>query len=562
MFRSLTTRRVLIALALAAALGCGIRNFYVSPEYSRAFSHVPDSVENTLAMKNLMDGHGFTLRLNGVDHPSRYQPWFSLLFVYPALVFAGGNVLCAWCGVFAAGALALFAAFLVGRKIGGGACGVLLAAVLGVFADFARYANVPMTEVPYAMLLLFAAAAWLNIRLGEKPRVADHLLFGVLCALAGALRSTALVLPILVVLPLWKRRPGWKTAAAVLAAAWLPALAVAAANAIYNRLVFGEFFRSGYHFWDPVNYDYPEMTFGWRFFVGNLQGYANVCNLLFLLLPAVVTAVGWIVLRRRDREAARKLGAFALFVAAVTAVTMAVYLPYFSYQERFFVPVRALAMLCAAAAAALTAADFLRRKSEAVLIAVALAVALAPWGDPCAEQLKHDSLRSAKIDLLIRMRETLPENAVLLTVFQQGAAEYFFVGRSGRRIIPFFRCYEYAQMVTAKRRMAPPPGGFGNMELSEANRYLAEHGGARPYPTVYSEAPEEVDRLIRSGVPVYVSGYTLLIHRPARELGKRYDLVPAGGSEVFKVFRLTPRSAAPGSLRQVVEDRRVGDDQR
>ena len=543
MFETPTPRRILIALALTLALWCGVRNFHVPSEYSRVFSHVPDSVENTLGMESFMAGRGYTVHLNGVDYPPRYQPWFSLLFVAPALVFSGGNVLCAWYGCFAAGAVALLAAFLLGRKLESGACGVLLAAVLGAFADFARYANVAMTEVPHTMLLIFAALAWIRLCGNDKTRVRDHLVFGILCALAGALRSTALVLPILVLFPLVKRRPDGKKLFAALAAAWLPALAVAAANAIYNKAVFGEFFRSGYHFWDPVNYDYIDMTFGWRHLVGNLKGYANSYNFLFLLLPAAVAAVGWAILRRRAPEKARDVGYCCCFAAAVAAVTVAVYLPYFSFQERFFVPVRALAMLCAAAASALLISTFFRRKSgEAVLVLAALAVAFFPWRAPYAEQLEHDTLRSAKIALLVKMRDTLPENAVLLTIFQQGAAEYFFVGNSGRRIIPFFRCYEYAQMVTAKHRIPAPPGSFAEMELPEAHRYIAEHGGVRPYPLVYTESPGEVDKLIRSGIPVYVSTYTLLIHRPARELALKYELVPAGKTETFEFFRLAPRS--------------------
>ena len=535
-----TARKILIALALTLVIINGMRVFYVPSGYSRVFSHVPDSVENTLAMKGLLEGRGYTLRLNGVDHPPRYQPWFSLLFVAPALVFAKGNVLCAWYGCFAAGIVALLAAFLLGRKLGGSACGMMLAAALGVSADFARYANVAMTEVPCTMLLVFAALAWLKLCERKETRVRDHLVFGALCALAGALRSTSLVLPVLVLPPLWKRRPKPKTTLAALAAAWLPAMAVAAANAVYNKLVFGGFFRSGYHFWDPLHYDYFNMTFNGRYLIGNLRGYANNYDLLSLLLPALAAVGCWYFLRRRDREKAREWVCFAVFVAAVAAVTVGVYLPYFSFQERFFVPVRALVMLGSVSAAAMLAATFMRRRGEAVISLAALAVAFAPWPDPYAEQLEHDELRSAKIALLKTMHETLPENAVLLTIFQQGAAEYFFVGDTKRRIVPFFRCYEYAQMVTAKHRMPPPPGGFRDMEMSAANRHIAAHGGEWAYPLVYDEAPAEIDGLIRSGVPVYVSDYTLLIHRPARELRRRYDLVPAGRSGIFAFYRLMP----------------------
>ena len=544
-----TLRRLVIALMLAAVVWCGIRNFYVPPEYSRAFRNVPDGVENTLAMKNFMDGHGFTIRLNGVDRPARYQPWFSFMFVAPALLFAGGNVLCAWYGCFAAGVVALLAAFFIGRKLGGGACGVLLAAVLAVFADFARYASVPMTEVPCTMLLMLAALAFLKLCESRETRVADCLLFGVCCAFAGALRSTSLVLAALVIVPLWRRRSERKTCWAALAAAALPVLAVAAANAICNRAVFGEFFRSGYHYWEPRNYDCLDMTFNWRYVGRNLRGHASMLNLWFLLLPAAATAFCWFFLRRRDREKARLLGYFAVFVAAVAAVTAAVYLPYyFPYQDRFFVPVRTLALLCGTAAAALLAESFFRRRGDAALGVTALAVALFPWPDPHREELEHDALRSAKIELLMKMGDTLPDNAVLLTLFPQGPAEYFFVGRTERRIVPLYRCYEYAEMVTAKRKIPAPPGGFGKMTERDASDYLASHGGVRPYPFVYSEAPEELDKLVRSGVPVYVSDYSLLIHGPVpelegalRRLFEKYRLVPVGNTANFTFYRLTPR---------------------
>jgi hypothetical protein len=545
MLKHLTNRRILIGLALGLVLVVGIRNFYLPPELSRSFSHVPDSVENTLAMKNLMNGRGFTIRLNGVYYPSRYQPWFSLLFVAPALYFSGGNVLCSYYGCFAAGIVALAAAFLLGRKLGGGACGVLLAAVLCIIPSFARYTNVAMTEVPYTVLLVFAAGAWLDICTRREMKIGGQLLFGVLCALAGALRSTALVLPIIILLPLWKKRPGKTRLLAALAATCGPAAAVAAANAVYNKAVFGKFFRSGYHYWDPVDYDYFGNTFALRFFFANLKSYSNTANLCFILLPLLAAVAALVVLRRRKREAFEKLGALTVFAAALAGISFSLYLPYFSYQEeRFFVPVQALACLCGAAAAGMTVTAHLRQHGEAVLGATALILMLVPWPSPYAKQIEHDELRSAKIALLANMHENLPENAVLLTIFQQGAAEYFFVGDGNRRIIPFFRCYEYAQMVTAKHRIDAPPNGLDPRDSEPAQRYLAEHGAVRPYPLVYTEAPEEVDRLIDSGVPVYVSDYTLLIHPPARELARHYRPVEAGAWNGFRVYRLLP----PGGM--------------
>ena len=549
MFKRLTPRMILIGALLGVVLCVGARNYYLPPELSRSFSHVPDGVENTLAMKNLMDGRGFTIRLNGVYYPSRYQPWFSLLFVAPALYFADGNVLCSYYGCFAAGVVALFAAFLVGRKIGGGMCGILLAAVLCVLPGFSRYANVPMTEVPYTMLLLFAAAAWLKMCGRREARIGDCLVFGICCALSGALRSTALVLPAIALLPLLRRRPERKTLVVELAALWLPAAVVAAANLIYNKAVFGGFFRSGYHFWEPFCYDYFENTFAWRFLIANLKSYANTANICFILIPALVTLSCLAILRKPKRAGFDELAAFAVFSAALTVITFAVYLPYFSYQEeRFFVPVQTLTTLCGAAAAAKTVLSAIRRGGEAVIGAAALAVMFVPWPSPYAKQLEHDDLRSAKIALLDRMHDELPENAVLLTIFQQGAAEYFFVGRSGRRIIPFYRCYEYAQTVTAAHRLPAPPGGFRSAENGlEFLHYFAGHGGVLPYPLVYSEAPEEVDKLVSSGVPVYISDYTLFIHRDARRIARRYRLADVGIPGFLHVYRLLPAAASKGN---------------
>jgi len=308
-----------VGCLLAAILVSAAFRFYQPPEAARALSHVPDGVECTLAMRNLLDGHGFTLRLNGVDYPSRYQPWFSLFWVAPALLFADGNVLWAWTGCFAAALAAVAAAFELGRRIGGAACGLLLAAALAVFADFARFANVVMTEVPCTFLMICAALRWIRLCGETRVRFGSYLLFGLWCALAGALRSSALVLAALAILPLVKRSPDRRSAAGALAAAWLPAIAVAAANAVWNKVVFGEFLRSGYHFWDPYSYDTLSTTFHWRYLAPNLSDYASQLNLLFLLIPALFLGAALPLLRRRVPEAARKLSAYAVFTAAAPA---------------------------------------------------------------------------------------------------------------------------------------------------------------------------------------------------------------------------------------------------
>lgn len=533
--------RIVVMVLLVLIVVNGARHFYLSPEYSRTFSHVPDGVEYTLAMQNLLDGHGFTIRVNGVDYPSRYQPWFSLLFVAPALLFFEGNVLCAFFGCLAAGIIALPAAFELGRRLSGPGCGLLLAAILSCFGDFARFTNVVMTEVPYTLLLIVAAILWLRLDRRQELRTGDCLAFGFVCALAGSLRSTALPAAALVVLPLLRQRPKPSRWAAALAAAGLPAAAVVVANGAYNWLVFGSPFRSGYHFWEPLPYDYMGMVFSWKNFTSNLSEYASSLNLWFAAIPALIIAIVWPLLRRYDREAARRLGSYAIFTAAITVLTTALYLPYFSCHERFFLPVRVLLLFGGAAAATLAVQRCWRRAGNLIAAAAALLIAFAPWPDPYAAQLPHDRLRSAKIGLLSRMREQLPDNAVLLTVFQQGAAEYFFTGRSSRRLIPVSRCYEYAQMVTAPQKIAAPPAGFDSYQDQKHRQYLAEHGGTFPYPLVFSENPAAVDEIIASGRPVYVSGYTLNVNPPSRIVLQRYLPLPVSEINGFPVFQLKLR---------------------
>ena len=81
------------------------------------------------------------------------------------------------------------------------------------------------------------------------------------------------------------------------------------------------------------------------------------------------------------------------------------------------------------------------------------------------------------------------------------------------------------------------------MELPEQLRYLAAHGGKAPYPLVFAEAPEAVNELVASG-KVYISDYTLMIHKPARKLAQKYDLVPVGGCGSFAIYRIASRANA------------------
>ena len=80
-------RTVFIIAALALALD--IFGLYVPAKFGTCWLVIPDALENAFCADNFLREGKYGFYLNGVLHPSRYLPWFPLLFLAPFQALAG-----------------------------------------------------------------------------------------------------------------------------------------------------------------------------------------------------------------------------------------------------------------------------------------------------------------------------------------------------------------------------------------------------------------------------------------------------------------------------------------
>ena len=97
-------RTVFILAALALALD--IFGLYIPAKFGTCWLVIPDALENAFCADNFLREGKYGFYLNGVLYPSRYLPWFPLLFLAPFQALTGdvyGAVYGSW---FAAAGLA------------------------------------------------------------------------------------------------------------------------------------------------------------------------------------------------------------------------------------------------------------------------------------------------------------------------------------------------------------------------------------------------------------------------------------------------------------------------
>ena len=103
MNRSLQRAVFLIAVVV---LILDIFGLYVPARFGTCWLVIPDALENAFCADNFLREGKYGFYLNGVLHPSRYLPWFPLLFLAPFQALTGdvyGAVYGSW---FAAAGLA------------------------------------------------------------------------------------------------------------------------------------------------------------------------------------------------------------------------------------------------------------------------------------------------------------------------------------------------------------------------------------------------------------------------------------------------------------------------
>jgi len=561
-------RAVLAVVILVLVLDiCGL---YVPARFGTCWLVIPDALENAFCADNFLREGRFGFYLNGVFHPSRYLPWFPLLFLAPFQAITGdvyGAVYGSW--LAAAGLAAVM--FLSCRQttvrsgpagvrdsVRGGLAGLLTFPVLLLSSFFIALTGYAMTEVPYLLFCVWAMILW--TRLAVRPGVDMPSLLGcaVLIALGGSVRSSAYPMLLLPYILVFLREKSWKRRFLLWFLAALPTALVLLASNIFNWAVFGSPFRTGYHFWCPVPYDFMTLTFHPRYAAQYLPRLVREKG-FWLTMALLAVCAAWFAASRAARgeklwqirkwTAWEASMAFALLQGLIIFV---LYIVYFFYDKRMYLPILVMVLPPAASAAAHLLRMVLKKQQTAnwVLAGAALLLQIVVMHNL---NDYHKAIRvipddRTKLEILSSM---LPGNAVLLSTFNPAVADKFFLHGTDRKVIPVNRIHEYADKIAAPQKVhacdPPPRNAFDNL----APGLLSQPGCYLPFPYALSDDPSILAGVLKEQVPVYfVTGTNRMAPAEIRdvfEFAEPEIIGQKGGIIVWQLRSRTPPPAPSGN---------------
>lgn len=457
---------------------------------------VPDSTEYALAAHRFASSGDYRILVDGSWLPPRYPPFFSVLVLAPAYLVLGPAIGNAIYPIIISGIAGIVVAFFLGRKIGGDWGGTAGALALLAFSKYRLWSRSVMIEIPAAALLLLACFLYVRLRGESREQPSAWLLPGAVIAFAALLRPVfaAAALPFLVCAVDTGR---WRETFRKLAFLCGPLVAAGAAAMACNTAQFGSPFRSGYHFWTSVPYDYGNLTFSLSYVVSNFV-LLRKTNLIYWLCLAVVL---WILDRRffasgkndlSRQSALRAIGEFLLLGLGPVVVFHQLY---FYPADRFYFPVLVLLFVTIGA----LAGSWLNRLPRAALAGV-LAVALVGAFLVGRGKAQPKVSRQTVADEIVRHT---PEDAWIITGLEPAYLEYVTARDSRRRIVPISRHVEYAGKVLTPNRIPnpdPPPLRWDDHRCAGLLR-----GGARD--AVRFVASEQLDRIadrLSGGARVFI----------------------------------------------------------
>jgi len=479
---------------------------------------IPDSVEYALAGHRLVTEGRYSILVGGRDLPPRYLPWFSLFVAAPAYAVLGpdlGNA------IFPVTVLALFGvmiAFTIGHRIGGAWGGAIAALAVLVLPDYRQCGRLILTDVPTSALLIGSCAVYLWVRRSARTGTLGYLLGGVLIAAAALLRpiSVTAAMPFVLAAAAPPRPKIFGRLAALIS----PLAAGAAATLAYNEVTFGSPWRSGYHFWCPVPFDYPALVFSLSY-VGTNLGVVWSTGLPLIAIGGVSLFVAPRPTFCRPAASGEQSDerSLAEFLVLGTGPMVPFYLVYFFPMSRFFLPPLVVA---AVLLGSLLGARLGRIPRSALLAALAAlfveAVGLryrTPEGPPRRRLAAN------------RIETQTPSDAIIISAIEPAYLEYLVARGSRRRVLPISRDIEYANKLIAPHRVpnpAPPPA----TSVDHRCPGLLNGGAQEAVAAVAAERLDAIEEAVRLGTPVFVDTSAVgdSDRQVVRRIQERFSMIP------------------------------------
>ena len=556
-----TFQRVVLVAAILI-LAADVLGLYVPAKFGTCWLVIPDALENAFCADNFLRESRYGFYLNGVFHPSRYLPWFPLLFLAPFQCITGdvyGAVYGCWFAAAGLAALMFLSCWQTtvrpgdaGRRdaVRGALAGLLTFPVLLLSSFFIALTGYAMTEIPYLLFCVWAMILWTRLAARPGIDVVSLMWCAILIALGGSVRSSAYPMLLLPYILIFMREKSWKRRFKLWFLAALPTALVLLASNAFNWAVFGSPFRTGYHFWCPVPYDFMSLTFHPRYAARYLPRLVREKG-FWLTMALLAACAAWFFVSRSARK--EKIWHFPAWTAWEASMAFALlqglvifvlYIFYFFYDKRMYLPILVMILPPAASATANLSRMILRRKR---LVTWGLAGAAVILQIVVIQNLNdyHKAIRGipddrSKLEILSSM---LPGNAILLSTFNPAVADLFFLRGTDRKIIPVNRIHEYADKIAAPQKVKacdPPPRCA---EDNLAPGLLKQPGCYLPFPYALSDGPALLEEILKRPEPVFFATGTNMMApieiQPVFEFADPEMVGRSGGMIVWRLKRKT-----------------------
>jgi len=482
---------------------------------------VPDSVEYALAGHRFATACEYKILVGGQWLPPRYPPWFSVLVIAPAYLIIGlepGNAIYP---ITIFGIMGLIFAFYLGKKIGGYWGGIFASLILLGLPIYRMWSKYVMTDVPATTLVLCACLLYLHLRTQINANPLIYLLSGFIVAFATSIRpvSISIGLPFLIFF-IYSRQLAQRFQKLIFFI--IPIILLIIASLTYNALVFGSPFRSGYHFWSSVPYDYLHLTFSFSYIITNMILLWKTKIIHFLCMAFVIWLLNrWITSSKINNQAypsnIKYIEEFTLFG---TAPIVLFHLFYFYPEPRFYLPTLALVVVIIGS----IIGYWFNRFPFLTILTVFIVIVLSQF---CTllEHYKTDHLLNRYAAVKEILRNT-PENAWIISGIEPAYIEYFVAKDSKRRIVPISRNIEYADKLITFKKVDfpnPPPSNW-----SDYRRLRLIKGGAKEAISfVASEQYDNIAKQISSNTKVFLDTTNITQQDQAvlNEIKRRFELI-------------------------------------
>ena len=313
--------------------------FYRPAWHAANLDYSPDSTERVAATINFLRNGEYKILIDGIVHPPRYEPFFSIVFFSIPLLLSSFHIGAVIYSIFTVSCIGLlivyfFLSRLTNRLFSLTACLLVLS-----IPDFQLMSKKIMTDAPSAIFATIAFLIYVKITQSSNPSKKNVLFYGILCGIAFAIRSTNIFIIIPYLVWLFINR-NFKDKILRFFLVTFPTCLLLILNSIYNYRTFGDFFRNGYNYWASIPYDIFSLTFNFSYFANNLAIYLKNYGIIVIFGSLIVL----LFLLVKDKKTVANFN-ILIYLYSVIFPTLIIYLLYFYNDLRFLLGIQ-VTLIC------------------------------------------------------------------------------------------------------------------------------------------------------------------------------------------------------------------------